>query len=80
MMKKMNSKGGAAAMKAMLGGDGNMGGLGGAMGGGMPSASEMQKLAKQFGDSGSGSNLLGGMNPFGTKGGLPGLGLPPKKK
>ena len=79
MMKKMNSKGGAAAMKAMLGG-GNMGGLGGAMGGGMPSASEMQKLAKQFGDSGSGSNLLGGMNPFGTKGGLPGLGLPPKKK
>ena len=76
MMKKMNSKGGAAAMKAMLGGAGGLGG----MGGGMPSAAEMQKLSQQFSGSGSGSNLLGGMNPFSNKGGLPGLGLPPKKK
>jgi len=76
MMKKMNTKQGAAAMKAMMGGSG-LGG--GGMGGGMPSAADMQKLSQQF-NSGSGGNLLGGMNPFGGKGGLPGLGQPSKKK
>ena len=76
MMKKMNTKQGAAAMKAMMGG----GGLGGLGGGSMPSASDIQKLSQQF-NSGSGSpNLLGGMSPFGGKGGLPGLGQPSKKK
>ena len=75
MMKKMNTKQGAAAMKAM------MGGLGG---GGMPSAADLQKLSQMTGQGkagASGTNLLGGANPFGAmKGGLPGLGLPPKKK
>ncbi len=76
MMKKMNTKQGAAAMKAMMGG----GGLGGGMGGGMPSAADMQKLSQQFNSGSGGGNLLGGMNPFGGKGGLPGLGQSPKKK
>ena len=75
MMKKMNTKQGAAAMKAMMGG----GGLGGGMGGGMPSAADMQKLSQQFNSGSGGGNLLGGMNPFGGKGGLPGLGQSPKK-
>ncbi len=76
MMKKMNTKQGAAAIKAMMGG----GGLGGGMGGGMPSAADMQKLSQQFNSGSGGGNLLGGMNPFGGKGGLPGLGQSPKKK
>ena len=76
MMKKMNTKQGGAAMKAMMGG----GGLGGGMGGGMPSAADMQKLSQQFNSGSGGGNLLGGMNPFGGKGGLPGLGQSPKKK
>ena len=76
MMKKINTKQGAAAMKAMMGG----GGLGGGMGGGMPSAADMQKLSQQFNSGSGGGNLLGGMNPFGGKGGLPGLGQSPKKK
>ena len=76
MMKKMNTKQGAAAMKAMMGG----GGLGGGMSGGMPSAADMQKLSQQFNSGSGGGNLLGGMNPFGGKGGLPGLGQSPKKK
>ena len=80
MMKKMNTKQGAAAMKAMMGGLGG-GGFGG---GGMPSAADLQKLSQMTGQGkagASGANLLGGANPFGAmKGGLPGLGLPPKKK
>ena len=76
MMKKMNTKQGAAAMKAMMGGSG----LGGGMGGKMPSAADMQKLSRQFNSGSGGGNLLGGMNPFGGKGGLPGLGQSPKKK
>ena len=78
MMKKMGTKSGAAAMKAMLGG--GMGGPGGM--GGMPSAEQMQQLSQQMGKSG---NPLGGLgngklpNPFG--GGLPGLGgFPGRKK
>ena len=78
MMKKMGTKSGAAAMKAMLGG--GMGGPGGM--GGMPSAEQMQQLSQQMGKSG---NPLGGMggekvpNPF-SSGGLPGLGRFPGRK
>mgnify|MGYP001335865298 CR=1 FL=1 len=77
MMKKMGTKSGAAAMKAMLGG-----GMGG-MGGGMPSAEQMQQLSQQMGKSGNPLGGLGGgklPNPFGG-GGLPGLGgFPGRKK
>ena len=49
MMKKMGTKSGAAAMKAMLGG-----GMGGdnPMGGGMPSAEQLNQLQQQMGKSG----------------------------
>ena len=79
MMKKMGTKSGAAAMKAMLGG--GMGGPGGM--GGMPSAEQMQQLSQQMGKSGNPLGGLGGgklPNPFGG-GGLPGLGgFPGRKK
>ncbi len=82
MMKKMGTKSGAAAMKAMLGG-----GAGGLGGGGMPTAEQMQQLSQQMGKSGNplgniqGGKMLGGLNPFGGGGGLPGLGgFPGRKK
>jgi signal recognition particle subunit SRP54 len=75
MMKKMGTKSGAAAMKAMLGG----GGMGGnPMGGGMPSAEQVTQLQQQMQKSGMPGG--GGFNPFGKGGGLPGLGGPPRKK
>ncbi len=80
MMKKMGSKSGAAAMKAMLGG-----GTGGLGGGGMPTAEQMQQLSQQIGKSGNplgsmrGGKMQGGLNPFGG-GGLPGLGGFPSRK
>ena len=82
MMKKMGTKSGAAAMKAMLGG-----GAGGLGGGGMPTAEQMQQLSQQMGKSGNplgniqGGKMPGGLNPFGGGGGLPGLGgFPGRKK
>ena len=75
MMKKMGTKSGAAAMKAMLGG----GGMGGMFGGGaMPSPDQISQLSQQMQKGGAG--LPGGLNPFGKGGGLPGLGGPPRKK
>jgi signal recognition particle subunit SRP54 len=76
MMKKMGTKSGAAAMKAMLGGGGGMGGN--PMGGGMPSAEQVSQLQQQMQKSGMPGG--GGFNPFGKGGGLPGLGGPPRKK
>ena len=76
MMKKMGTKSGAAAMKAMLGG-----GMGGnPMGGGaMPSAEQLSQLQQQMQKSGM-PGLGGGFNPFGKGGVLPGLGSPTRKK
>ncbi len=67
MMKKMGTKSGAAAMKAMMGGS--------MFGGGMPSADQLSQLSQGLQKPG-----LGGLNPFGNGGGLPGLGGPPRKK
>ena len=77
MMKKMGTKSGAAAMKAMLGG-----GMGGnPMGGGaMPSAEQLSQLQQQMQKSGMPGLGGGGFNPFGKGGGLPGLGGPTRKK
>lgn len=75
MMKKMGTKSGAAAMKAMLGG-----GMGGnPLGGGMPSAEQLNQLQQQMGKSAM-PGAGGGFNPFGKGGGLPGLGGPTRKK
>jgi signal recognition particle subunit SRP54 len=75
MMKKLGGKGGASAMKALLGGGGPFGGggMGGAMGGGnMP---DLGALAK-----GLGGKMPGGLSG-GLPGGLPGLGRkPPEDK
>jgi signal recognition particle subunit SRP54 len=79
MMKKLGGKGGASAMKAMLGGGNPFGGggMGGGMGGGnMP---DLGALAKGLGGKMPGG-LPGGM-PGGLPGGLPGLGgKPPEDK
>jgi signal recognition particle subunit SRP54 len=79
MMKKMGTKSGAAAMKAML--------SGGAAGGGMPTAEQMKQLTQQMGRSGNplgniqGTKMPGGLSSFGVGGGLPGLGgFPGRKK
>lgn len=75
MMKKMGTKSGAAAMKAMLGGGG--GGMNSAFSGGMPSADQFANLTKQMQSSGMPSpngGHSGGFNPFGKRGSLPGLG------
>ena len=77
MMKKLGSKGGAAGLKAMMGGGmpgmGGMGGMGGAGGGASPA--DLAKLSQQLG----GGNPLAGLGKsFGGSGGLPGLGGPPK--
>ena len=84
MMKKMGTKSGAAAMKAMLGAGAGAGGLGG---GGLPTAEQMQQLSQQMGKSGNplgniqSGKMPGGLNPFGGGGGLPGLGgFPGRKK
>ena len=75
MMKKMGTKSGAVAMKAMLGG------------GGIATAEQMQQLSQQMGKSGNplgniqSGKMPGGLNPFGGGGGLPGLGgFPGRKK
>ena len=81
MMKKLGGKGGASAMKALLGGGNPLGGMGGGMGGGkMP---DLGALAKGLGGKmpgGLSGGLSGGL-PGGSPGGLPGLGgKPPEDK
>lgn len=74
MMKKMGGKGGAAAIKALMGGSG-MPGMGG---GGMP---DMNALSKGLGGGlGNGLGGLTGGMPGGLPKGLPGLGGKPSGK
>ena len=77
MMKKLGGKGGASAMKALLGGGKPLGGMGG---GKMP---DLGALAKGLGGKmpgGLSGGLSGGL-PGGSPGGLPGLGgKPPEDK
>ena len=74
MMKKMGGKGGAAAIKALMGG----GGMPGMGGGGMP---DMNALSKGLGGGlGNGLGGLTGGLPGGLPKGLPGLGGKPSGK
>ena len=74
MMKKMGGKGGAAAIKALMGG----GGMPGMGGGGMP---DMNALSKGLGGGlGNGLGGLTGGMPGGLPKGLPGLGGKPSGK
>ena len=82
LMKKMGTKSGAAAMKAMLGG-----GAGGLGGGAMPTAEQMQQCRSRWANLETlleiykAVKMPGGLNPFGGGGGLPGLGgFPGRKK
>ena len=74
MMKKMGGKGGAAAIKALMGG----GGMPGMGGGGMP---DVNALSKGLGGGlGNGLGGLTGGMPGGLPKGLPGLGGKPSGK